>query len=430
MDVLGELALGIGELDAVLRTLRSRDRGHDRGEVELEVLGVGDLVRRIVPQPLGLRVVLDELDLLGRAARELEVVDGDVVDREDRGGRAELWAHVADRRTVGQRHRGHALTVELDELADDAVLAEHVGDREDDVGGGHARGDLPGELEADDARDEHRDGLAEHRGLGLDAAHTPAEDAEAVDHRRVRVGADERVGVGAEHSVDLTRHDDAGEVFDVDLVDDAHAGRHDLEVVERGLAPAEELVALAVALVLDVHVALDRVGRAEGVDLDGVVDDELGRGERVDLVRIAAELRDLLTHRGEVDDAGHAGEVLHDHTGRGELDLRARVGAGIPVREGLDVLLGDVGTVFGAQQVLQQHLEAEGKLLRPGDRVEAIDLVVRIAHGQGALRFERIDVAHRDSPVSFDTHPRNRARPCARTDLRDTIVSKSILTSR
>ncbi len=30
---------------------------------------------------------------------------------------------------VGQRHLGHALAVELDELADHAVLAEHFGDR-------------------------------------------------------------------------------------------------------------------------------------------------------------------------------------------------------------------------------------------------------------------------------------------------------------
>jgi hypothetical protein len=49
-------------------------------------------------------------------------------------------------------------------------------------------------------------------------------------------------------------------VLDVDLVDDAGARRDDLEVVERRLAPAQELVALAVALVLDLDVALEGVG--------------------------------------------------------------------------------------------------------------------------------------------------------------------------
>ena len=101
-------------------------------------------------------------------------------------------------------------------------------------------------------------------------------------------------------------------------------GRDDLEVVEGALAPAQELVALAVALVLDLDVALEGLGRAEDVGDDGVVDDHLGGRERVDLGRVAAEVGHRLAHGGEVDDAGHAGEVLHDHAGRRELDLLAR----------------------------------------------------------------------------------------------------------
>ena len=80
-------------------------------------------------------------------------------------------------------------------------------------------GQLAGQLEADDARDEHGDRLAEHRGLGLDAADAPAEHAEAVDHGGVRVGADEGVGV----RLAVADHDRAGQVLDVDLVDDAGA---------------------------------------------------------------------------------------------------------------------------------------------------------------------------------------------------------------
>ena len=136
-------------------------------------------------------------------------------------------------------------------------------------------GQLAGQLEADDARDEHRHRLAEHGGLGLDAADAPAEHAEAVDHRGVRVGADAGVGVGLRRP--LAGHDDAGQVLDVDLVHDAGARRDDLELVERGLAPAQELVALAVALVLELDVALEGVRAAEDVGDDRVVDDQLGR---------------------------------------------------------------------------------------------------------------------------------------------------------
>ena len=107
---------------------------------------------------------------------------------------------------------------------------------------------------------------------------------------------------------------------------DAGAGGHHLEVVEGALAPAQKLITLAVAAVLDVDVALEGVPPTEDVDDHRVVDHEFGGGQRVDLLDVAAEVTDGLTHGGQVDDAGHAGEVLHDHPRRGELDLDARIG--------------------------------------------------------------------------------------------------------
>src|SRR5699024_10924382 len=152
-----------------------------------------------------------------------------------------------------------------------------------------------------------RHGLADHGGHCLDAADAPAGHPEPVDHGGVRVGAPQGGRVGAQDSVDLAHHNHASAVRGVDRVDDAHARGHDLEGLEGGLAPAQELVALTVALVFDVHVQFDGVGGAEAVDLHRVVDDQLGRSQRVDLVRAATEFDDLLTHRGEVDDAGHTG---------------------------------------------------------------------------------------------------------------------------
>src|SRR5699024_8907317 len=138
----------------------------------------------------------------------------------------------------------------------------------------------------------------------------------------------------------------------------------------------------------------------------------------------------LLTHRGEVDDAGHTGEVLHHHAGRGELDLGVRFGAGIPAAEGLDMLRSDVRAVFRAQQVLQQHLEAEGKLLGPWDLVEAIDLIILIAHGQVLfdLNVSTLLIVILLFHLTLIQETGQALAP--RTDLRDTYVSKSILTSR
>ena len=79
-------------------------------------------------------------------------------------------------------------------------------------------------------------------------------------------------------------------MLDVHLVHDPGAGRDDLELVERGLAPAQELVALEVALVLELDVAGEGAGDAEDIGDDRVVDDQLGRCQRVDPGRVAAEL--------------------------------------------------------------------------------------------------------------------------------------------
>ena len=70
----------------------------------------------------------------------------------------------------------------------------------------------------------------------------------------MRVGAHERVREGEA----VAHLDDAREVLEVDLVDDAGVRRHDPEAVECALAPAEEGVALAVALELELDVPVDR----------------------------------------------------------------------------------------------------------------------------------------------------------------------------
>ena len=148
-----------------------------------------------------------------------------------------------------------ARAVELDELADHALLAQHLGDGEHEIGGGDALVDPAGHLEADDFGDQHGDRLAEHRRFGLDAADAPAEHGEAVDHGGVAVGADQRIGIG-DRSRRLSSFGPhrLRQIFEIDLVADAGAGRHDAEIVERLLAPAQELVALAVALVFELDV--------------------------------------------------------------------------------------------------------------------------------------------------------------------------------
>ena len=94
--------------------------------------------------------------------------------------------------------------------------------------------------------------------IGLDAAiRQMSVEAIEIEH----LGSDlQRVAVPGPGGVAvlLAGPHDLGQIFDVHLVANAGARRHRAEVLQLLLAPAEELVALAVALVLEVDVA--RIG--------------------------------------------------------------------------------------------------------------------------------------------------------------------------
>ena len=153
------------------------------------------------------------------------------------------------------------------------------------------------------------------------------------------------------------REDDAGEIFEIDLVADAHAGGNGGEVVEGGLAPLEEGVTLTIALELKRGVEVVGVDGAKLIDLDGVVDDELGGLEGVDFFRVAAKGLHGIAHGGEIDDGGDTGEILHEDAGGHVGDLTRGLGGGLPLGEKPDVVSGDSAAIFMAEQVFKQDTE-------------------------------------------------------------------------
>ncbi len=279
-----------------------------------------------------------------------------MIDREDRNRRAVFGAHVAQRRAVGNGQGAEPVAEELDELADDAVLPEHFGDGEHEVGGRRPFRHRAGQPEPEHLRNQHRARLTEHRSLGFDTAHAPPDHAEAIDHRGVRVGADQRVGIGQLDAVDILRDHDAGEVLDVDLVDDAGIRRDDFEIVERALSPAQEGIALAVARELELGVEREGVRTAEVVHLHRVVDDELDRLQRIHTNGISAERDHGIAHGREIDHARHAGKVLEQHTRRHERNLFVGTERRIPLRHGANVVGFHERVVLAAQQILEQDL--------------------------------------------------------------------------
>ena len=154
------------------------------------------------------------------------------------------------------------------------------------------------------------------------------------------------------------------------------------------------------------------VGPAGDVDDDRVVDDEVDRDERVDRVGPAAERRDGVAHRGEVDDRGDAGEVLQQDPSRREGDLLLAGAGRAKFGERLDVAAGDVDAVLVAQQVLEEHLQREGQVLDVVvglQRRQTVDGVVAPADGKPALGAEAV-LSHVDLPVIDAKLPVIRAR--------------------
>ncbi len=197
---------------------------------------------------------------------------------------------------------------------------------------------------------------------------------------------------------------------------DAGVRRHGLEVREGALTPAEEGVALAVAAELEGGVPLDREPRREVVDLHGVVDHELDRDQRVDLLRVAAEIGHRRSHRGEIDDRRDAGEVLQEDARGVVADLVRRLGGGIPAGDRLDVTRGDGDAVLAPQDVLEQ--DAQG-VREPRDVVAGLqcvaaeDLELATADRERRARAEGVGVGHGvivEVAVSFAcTDPSRRA---------------------
>ena len=251
---------------------------------------------------------------------------------------------------------------ELHEFADHARAPQHLGDGEHEVGRGDAILAFAGQAKAHHFGDQHGDRLAEHGGLRLDPADPPTEHRETVDHGGMTVGADQRVGEGdGVRSVSLLGPHRLRQIFEIDLMANAGAGRHHAEIVERARSPAQESVALPVPLIFLVDIDPEGAVGAESVDHDGMIDDEIDRRERIDLLGVAAERGHGVAHGGKVDHGGNAGEVLHQNARRAERDLAVASPLLEPERDPANVVGGDGAPVLVAEQILEQHLEREGE---------------------------------------------------------------------
>src|SRR5690606_11123328 len=208
------------------------------------------------------------------------------------------------------------------------------------VGGGGPFGQVSGQFKPDHIGGQEVKRLPQHTGFGFNAADTPAEDAQAVDHGGVGVGSHQGVREDLQLAIHFTGLSHFGQVFQVDLVHDPRGWRHRTEVVEGFFCPAEQAVTLFVPFKLPVHVELEGVLGPEFVHHHRVVDHEVHRNQRVDPFRVTAYPVHGGTEGGQVDHGRDTGDVLqHDpvrFTGGFLVSFFGR-----PVGQWFDVLFGD-----------------------------------------------------------------------------------------
>jgi hypothetical protein len=244
-------------------------------------------------------------------------------------------------------------------------------------------------------------------GSSIDAADAPAEHGKAVDHGGMRIGTDQRIRISdlegafllADRHLLLAGPYRLRKVFEIDLMANAGAGRHHGEIRKRLLAPFQEFVALLILLVFLDDILGERLVVAEEVHDDAVVDHEIDRHQRIDLLRIAAERLHGIAHRREIDHRRHAGEILHQHPRRAECDFMFERALLQPLRNREDVVLLDGAVVFIAQQVFQQHFHGIGKLgnslqtilLGGGQAVIDVGLATDL---EGLPAFEAVERGH------------------------------------
>ncbi len=93
-----------------------------------------------------------------------------------------------------------------------------------------------------------------------------------------------------------------------------------------------------------------------------MVDHQIDRVQRIDLLRIPPQPQNAVAHRRKVDHGRNTGEILHQDTGRAIGDL-ARVAAALfaPFGKGADIVHRHGLAIFEPQHVFQHHLQRGGQ---------------------------------------------------------------------
>ena len=130
-----------------------------------------------------------------------------------------------------------------------------------------------------------------------------------------------------------------------------------------------------------------------------MVDDEIDRGERIDLLGIAFQHRHCIAHGGQIHHRRNPGEILHQYARRPVCDFAVRSAGLQPVGDRTDILDRDRAAIFMPQQVFEQNLQRIGQPRNAGKpillrRFEAEIGISLVADGEFPPSFETVEAGH------------------------------------
>ena len=106
------------------------------------------------------------------------------------------------------------------------------------------------------------------------------------------------------------------QILKVHLMTNTSSWRHNPEVVKGGLAPLQEGVTFHVTLIFAVDIHLKCARRAEFINHDRVVDDQIDRVKWINFFRITTQSHNTISHSSQINYSGHSCEILHQYTCR------------------------------------------------------------------------------------------------------------------
>ena len=180
----------------------------------------------------------DQCDLSFSSSSQTQVVKGTGINRENSAGCTVFGRHIGNGGLIRDRKMIQSVTVKLDKLADDTMFAQQLHNGQNHICRGCSFRQLASQSAADDARQQHRDRLPEHRGFRFNASDAPAQHADSVDHRCMGVGAYDRIRVGLVHPLDRSFSNHRSKIFKIDLMNDSGCRWNNTELTERILTPA------------------------------------------------------------------------------------------------------------------------------------------------------------------------------------------------